>query len=342
MNVGHHSKVSEILSVLEARQATIRSRAINLNNFRVIDNAHFTVDGIELFVDPRDTLPVRQLCSQIGMPLGFYRKNPSALNQTIFETHLREVEGRDDEGKRDKGDRLIRYKVHPDGRNQLLSILPTVHQTVPYVDVIRPLVDALPDDAIIRLSNHDQVDLDHRFTLRASFPEFRLEARDNDPLEMGLYLDVSEDGLAKYTMTGFLYRLICENGAMATFDEHPYFEYNHRGIRAIDLGAAVQSAIGRFGDDLQFVHTRAQEATRAVMSKEEMEAFLRDLENHRNVSAGFLRKVRRELVSKNVPHLTRYDVVQEITQQAQTLPHAGRVQHEYLGGRLLGLNLHND
>jgi hypothetical protein len=343
-NIGSTSTIPEIVASLEARQSQIHSRAINLRNLQVIDNRHFKVDDIDLFVDPQDEHPIKQLCSNIKMSYGFYASNPSALNQTIFDTKLKEIEGstdnRDnDERKRDKGDRIIRYRTGLDGRNQLLAILPVAHQSVPYVDVIRPIAEALPKDAIVRLSNHDRVDQQHRFTMRASFPQLNFQAADNDPLEMGMYLDVSEDGVGKYTMSGLLYRLVCENGATVTFNNHPYFEYNYRGIRPVDLGAAVTSAIGRFGSDLAFVQQRCLESTKAIMSKDEVDSFVRQLEAHRNVSAGFLRKVRKELTAKTAPSLSRWDVVNEITLQAQQLPHNGRVQHEYLGGQLLGLNL---
>lgn len=344
MNQGHHSRLSEIQDVLEARHREIDTRIIELANLRVIDNYHFIADGVELYVDPMDDLPLKQLCSLIGMSYGFYRKNPGALNQQIFDTHLRELRSDNtDAEKEDKGARIFRFRRQPDGKNRLLAILPTNHVVMPYVSIIDPLMSALPGDARVRLSNHETVDHDHRLTLRVSFPQFHLEAVQNDPLEMGMFLDLSEDlGTGRDRMTGMLYRLVCENGAMTTFNDHPYFEFNHRGIRPVDLGAAFSSAVSRFGNDLEFVHQRALESTRAIMTKEEVEAFLRDLENHRNVSAGFLRKVRQEITTRSMSEISRWDVVGQITQQCQSLPHHGRIQHEFLAGRLLGLNLHTD
>lgn len=341
-------KIDDVQTVLAERQASVRSRAINLRNFEVLGNRQFRVDGIELYVPERDDHPIKQLCSLIGMSLGFYKANPSVLNTTIFATRLQDVIGStpanatgEERKSKDNGDRMLRFRADEIG-NRLLSILPMQHQTVTYMDALRPVIGALPPDAVISLSNHDRVDIDHHFTLRARFPKFSFEAADRDPIEMGLYMDMSEDGLNKFVMTSFLERLVCTNGAMQTFDEHPYFEYNYRGIRPMDLGAAMTSAIDRFGQDLAFVHSRVLESTKLMMSKDEMQGFLLDLENRRTVSSGFIRKIRKELVAQDIQHISRWRVINEITQRAQGLPHAQRVQHEFVAGGLLGLNVHQD
>jgi hypothetical protein len=151
---------------------------------------------------------------------------------------------------------------------------------------------------------------------------------------------MSEDGRGgKMALTNMVYNQTCANGAMVTYDRHPYFEYNYRGIKAVDLASAIRSAIGRFGDDLHYIHARMMDSEKRLFSKSQALSFLRQVENRRDVSLGFLRKVRKEIDAQNIESISHYRVINMITQEAQKLHYDGRVQHEYVAGQLMGLDL---
>lgn len=339
-----HKKIKETLGTIQqtlaARQANIRTRAVNLRNVKVVDYNHLEVDGIQFYTQPDDKLAIKQLCSAIGMSLGFYEKNPSTLNVEIF---TRRLQGLDE----DEGERMFRY-IQTEQGLRLLAILPTSHQAPNYIDVIDPLADVLPEATEIRLTNHDHVDSEHRLSMRLSVPIYPIDIKPEDrqvgePCEMGFFLDMSEDGRGgKMVMTGMVYNLSCTNGAMVSYDHHPYFEYNYRGIRAVDLGAAIKSVVGRFAGDVNTIKGRLIESEKNVMSRVQAAGYLRGLESRRDMSVGFLRKVRKQVDSMDTDRISRWRLVNMITQAAQSLPYDGRVQHEFVAGRLLGLDLEQE
>lgn len=331
----------EISNELAQRQKQIRTKAINLKDLEVIDHSHFKIHGLELKVQnlgggDLDPLPLKQLCSAIGMGLGFYQDNPSLLNTKIFSERFRGLDEAD-------GERIIRYRETEEG-NRLLSILPAHHQAPNYVDIITPLAEHLPENTEMRLSNHGVVDTEHRLSMRISLLDYPLAIKsrdkDNEPCELGFFIDMSEDGRGgKMTATSMVYNQTCSNGAMITYDRHPYFSYNYRGIQGVDLGAALKSMVGRFASDIEPIHARMIESEKTLLTKNQALGFLKGLESDRSVSLGFIRKVRKEVETGALEQLSKWRVINAITFNAQTLPYDGRVQHEFVAGHLLDLNL---
>jgi len=330
--------IVDIQTHLDERNKTVKTKAIKLQNFEVLAHDRFKTGDLELYVqiEPLDLLPIKQLCSSIGMSSAFYMDNPSSLNVTIFNERLRGLE-------ESEGDRILRYR-QTDRGNRLLAILPMAHQAPNYIDVVNPLIEALPSNHVVRLANYSEVDDAHRLSLRVSLLDFPVNVDErggrSDPAELGLFIDMSEDGSgARMALTNMVYNQTCSNGAMVTYDRHPYFEYNYRGIKSVDLAQAVKSAISRFADDLSFIHQRMNENEKKLLTKGEALSFLRSLESRRDISLGFIRKVRKELDGRPFEHISRFRVVQEITQAAQKLHYDGRVRHEFVAGNILGLDI---
>jgi hypothetical protein len=230
-----------------------------------------------------------------------------------------------------------------------MAILPVIHQSPNYADVVDPLLDTVPENSIVRLSNHERVDVEHRFSMRISFPEYQIpmikreEGGKPEPCELGFFIDMSEDGLGgPMRMTSMIYNQTCTNGAFVTYDSHPYFSYNYRGIRAVDLSAAIRSALGRFGEDMEFLQKKVQESNEKAFTKNAALGYLKGLEARRDVSLGFIRKVRAEVESSSVETVTRWRVVNAMTFSAQKLNYDQRVRHEFVAGNLLGLNILQD
>lgn len=333
--------LEEVRDSLAERQRKIHSKTISLRDVKVLDHNTIEVEGMKFEapvlgdrgVDPH---VIRQLCKTIGMSSGFYNANPSVLNTEIFRERFASIE-------EDEANRQIRWREQ-DGKNILLAILPVEHQAPNYVDIVEPFLETVPGNSIVRLTNHEHVDTDHRLTMRISLSDYAMtvKGRDHEPehCELGFFLDMSEDGNGpKMTATSMLYNQWCTNGAMTTYDSHPYFEYNYRGIRAADLKAALNSMVNRFAGDVETINDRVIAAEKDVMSKSQALGFLKGLESRREISLGFIRKVRHDLESKNVEQISRWRVINNITFAAQSLPYDGRVQHEFVAGSLLGLNL---
>lgn len=337
--------LTEVREALNARSERVKTKTINLRNFKVTGPNTFSVDGLTFTVrtteSGMDSNPIRQLCSAIGMSPGFFHKNPTMLNQHIFEERFRLLD-------EEEASRNLRYVQEEDGTNRMLALLPLEHQAPNYVDIIEPLFSVLPKDAaIIRLSNHEHVNDEHRLSMRISLTDYQLkvQGRNHDPenCDLGLFIDMSEDGRGgKMTLTSMLYNQWCTNGAMVSYDSNPYFTYNYRGIRAVDLSASIKSAIGRVGDDMQTIFNLVQESEeKMIMTKNGSLGFLKAVEERRDVSLGFIRKIRKEVEASNVESISRWRVINHITQHAQGLPYDRRVQHEFVAGSLLGLNLAN-
>ena len=335
-NLGSLSTLKTVREQLQSRAAEVVTETIDLADLKVHGNNVFSVKGTELVVPEDDELPVKQLCGIIGMNHGFYKANPGALNTNIFDTRFRGM------ADTEAGQRIIRYRRTLEG-NRLLSLLPLAYKGVSYPDVLSPVIGALPDDTIIRHMNPTSVDDDHRFSLRATFPSLELRApgafSEDDPIEVGLFIDMSEDGLGKFRLTSMLFQLVCSNGAMVEYDRQPLLSWNYRGIAGPDFGAAALNAFGRFRSDMAYFGHRVAEARAALLNKDEALDYLRGLENRRDFSRTFLRGVRKELDAREISGVTRWQALAEVTLQAQRLPYTQRVNHEFAVGRVLGLSL---
>jgi hypothetical protein len=332
-------KLVAIGDVLSSRQDEIHSDRVNLKNVKVQDHSTLMYAGKEIRIPSHsqrlDSSPVRQLCHAIGMSPSFYMANSSTLNTEIFESRFAGLED-------SEASRILRYRETKEG-NVLLSILPMAHEMVGYSDIVEPLIDVLPDNIAIRLSNHESVDFEHRFSMRISlldYPVVMKNLNKDEPCEFGLFIDMSEDGVGGHMkLTTMLYNQICTNGAMISYDSNPYFEYNYRGIKAVDLKAAVQSSIKRLGADVELLQTKIQESDQIILSKAQAIGWLKGMESRRDVSLGFLRKVRNEIENKEIETISQWRVINALTYAAQSLPYDGRVKHEFFAGALLNLDL---
>lgn len=316
-----------ILRTVEARQASVHQVPFSLSDLRPKGDQRFEVGGETYFVPAADEHPIKQLCSQIGMTHTFYKANPGVLNSTIFETRFRGEEA----------ERVLRYRETTEGR-RLLAVLPKAHQAPTYVDLLRPLVASVGEDVIVRLAPGN-LDDDHRLSLRVTFPEYAFNVKDDDPLQLGLALDASEDGIGKLRLSTLLYRLVCSNGLIARYGGSDLVEFNYRGLPKFALDAVLRAATERFAVDLKAIETRVLGAAAETFTKAEALEFVKSLESRRDVAVTLLRKVRKEIDAIEAPTVSRFDVINQITWSAQALPYTQRLNHETFAGKLLGLDL---
>jgi hypothetical protein len=319
--------LGEILRTVEARQASVHNAPFLLNELRPKGDQRFEVAGETYYVPADDEHPIKQLCSQIGMTHTFYKANPGALNSTIFETRFRGEEA----------ERVLRYRETANGR-RLLAILPKAHQAPTYADLLRPLAEVVDESTLVRLAPGD-LDSTHRLSLRVTFPDYAFTVKDDDPLEVGFALDASEDGIGKLRLSTLLYRLVCSNGLIVQYGGSDLVEFNYRGLPKFALDAVLKSAAERFAVDLKSIEATVKGAAAEPLTKDEALAFVKSLETRRDVAVTLLRKVKKEIDAIDVPTISRFDVINQITWSAQQLPYTQRLNHETFAARLLGLDL---
>lgn len=322
---------------LRQREQLIRTELLNLSapGFEWDGGAGLRIAGREFYMDPTDTHPVKQLCKTIGMPYNFFAACPKALNETIFETRLRGEE---------TVERKVRFMETPTG-HKLLALLDPKHTGPSYRDVIRPMLDVLPPTAIVRYANGASLDTDHRLHLRVTLPEVAFKMPHSlpdgraDELELGLFVDTSEDGLGVMKMSPVLWRLICANGAMISYETAPLLEFRYRGVAKFAIDQVIRAAVERFAEDVPRIQRACEDAASLSLSREQAMAYIKDARHTvKGMSAKFVRGLRKELAAGR-EQVSRWDVINSVTSAAKSLPYEQQINAEFAAGKLLGLDL---
>jgi hypothetical protein len=95
--------------------------------------------------------------------------------------------------------------------NQARALMTDMYQPIDNLDLLM-MIEPYLGGGKVRWHFDDQL----TFHISISFPEYAEEIKVGDIVERGLHISNSEVGLRSITIAGYLYRLICKNGAIGS------------------------------------------------------------------------------------------------------------------------------
>ena len=273
-----------------------------------------------------------QFCQRLGIPSGYFRKCPPALQDIQFNHWINQEErGNEDHGNQDVSADgssdcwLLRAKG--DSLRGVLSqrYAPLDHDRI--VDSLAPLLPksftvdwfSLTDESLhLRL-----VDLRQHRTILPG-----------DDLMVGLHVANSEVGSRALTVDALVYRLVCTNGLIRLVKGRSLLYRRHVSWTPTRFQDALERAVmGALATATAFLD-QLQEATRTPVP--DVPAVLSLLAEQNGLSKSFLEAVESSLKSEPASQQeTVWGLVNGLTQAAQGLPPDDRYGVEALAGRLI-------
>lgn len=165
-----------------------------------------------------------QMLTRVIYPRHLYNRLPAKLN-------LLNINWLTQNGAYDK-DTLFRMQ---DG-DQVRAILSNRYEPFDHVELFQ-MLEPYCQDGIIRWNHKDDMTLH----VSISWPSTQEEIRKGDIVEQGIHISNSEVGARSVTVSGYVYRLICSNGAIGGGGGDS-FRFRHTGDSS-RIRDAVESAI---------------------------------------------------------------------------------------------------
>jgi len=165
-----------------------------------------------------------QYLTRLQYPQGFYNRIPGRLN-CLNVNWLVQNGGF-------QRDALFRIQ---DG-NLARALMTDMYQPVDNLELLT-MIEPYLGDGKVRWHFDDEL----TFHMSISFPSYAEEIKVGDVVERGIHISNSEVGLRAITVAGYIYRLICKNGAIGTGGGDSY-RFRHVG-NAERLQGKIQGAI---------------------------------------------------------------------------------------------------
>ena len=246
------------------------------------------------------------LTATLGIPYQYILKCPKTLAQDNVNYWKAAFADKDI---------LIRARMRGEA-SYARGVLSATYGKIDNTPIVR-MIDDVTKGADLNVWRYDMPD--DSFHMKLLFPEHvnmgtKVEA---DNVHLGLHLGSSEVGKRLFTLDVMTFRLICTNGAIALVNGERLVKYSHRGdISMVDVGDTVRSKIdevlkGRGKIFGQMESTKTQklanifDEARQVWDKFGIRKEFRDI--------AF------ELLTQKYPGGTRWDLINAMTELAQSL-----------------------
>ncbi len=263
-----------------------------------------------------------QLCARLGIPVAYFRKCPTVLQDVQANFWLKEA-GR--ATSKNEGERwLLRAR-----EGMLRAVLSERYSPLDngtLLETLAPLISARYRVDWCGLS-------DESLHLRIIDPNRAREVLPDDELSVGIHISNSEVGLRSVTVDALVYRLVCKNGLIRLVRGKSLLRQRHihlaqpRFVAALE--EAVESALREADGFIEQLGRTTKEPVRDV------EGTLKRLGIRWNLSQNTREAVeaalRREVSGQQE---TVYGLVNAFTSVAQGLPDEGRYDMEVLAGHL--------
>lgn len=306
-------------------------------------NTSFVADTIEGWTYERDSefgslnkpgqkmvlteYSAKQLCKSASVPFSVFKRASQELAADLFGEFI--------PGLKDK-ERKFAVRALP-GKTLLRALLPLDYPDIRNSEVLEQAIKVFPGTMALvnRAQWMDENDAPYLNT-RLIFPGQGKEIN-NDQVYLGLDIGSSELGAGELLINVLLFRRVCENGAIATYENHPYFSYDYKGGGlSLDFSMVLETCFKRMEKDVDAFWSAVTEAMgRAILPKDAV-AWAQQLEEKRHLNKGVTVKVQRYL--EKTPAASNWDFVNAITATARGYREQLRTRYETTAGRILGLN----
>lgn len=321
-------KISDMLVALQKKEEQCTVEADELTDWEYQRDSEFgsLVKGNKKFILTK--LSTKQLCRKVGVPNSvFMASSPKLANELLQEFGAAK--------KATPAGNLVQFALKSSGQKHFLrGILPVEYNSTKNSELLKPF-QALESELTVQNAPwYDEVDAEYVRTRMV----FQQTLRDINGDKIYIALDVggSELGAGPMQAAILVYRLVCENGAIAVYNSKPYFYYDYKGVLAVDMGTIMDAVQKRLKDDVPALITVVDKSMQEKWSKEKSELALGRMQSRGALNKGVAIKVER-LLDKEPP-ATRWDFVNHITAMARGYRDQLRLRYESAAGQELGLS----
>jgi hypothetical protein len=272
----------------------------------------------------------QQLCQRLGIPIGYFRRCPAAL-QDANVNHWLEASGQ----SRRSGERRSRtvaaekWLLRARG-DTLRGVLTERYARLDNVDLLTalaPLWESRFEVGWFALT-------DETLHLRVIDPRLSREVLPGDRLVAGLHIANSEVGKRSVTVDALVWRLVCQNGLVRLVKGRSLLSQRHVALSRAEFALALRDAIREALISGAGFMERLVWATR--QSLRDLDPVLTTLVARWRLSQTTEGLVRKALsCERNGQQETLYGLINGLTNAAQQLGPDARYALETLAGRLL-------
>lgn len=281
-------------------------------------------EGEEFVVD--DPWAFAQLCRLIGYNTNIFAANDPDLNVTIMRERLPGVRARE---------HMVKWTEDADGHH-LKAILSRNFSTIKDLDLAAIAADTLSGAKAATASLEGPTT-----SMKLVQGEEDKITVDGEDVWFGVNLSCSEVGSSKLIVDSLLFVPRCTNGMITSWGDSRYFTHNYRDARAEDLRDMYTNGMERFKREREKVAEILQKAAERKFSKPEIQELWDSISERRGVSRKFIKEISGsfEMSMADGEERSLWDVMQHVTEAAQTLTAEQRIRHEVFAGNFIGLNL---
>jgi hypothetical protein len=292
-----------------------------------------------------------QLCMRLGIPVAYFRKCPTILQdqQTNYWLRHQEKNGQNEDGYRHNGYERNGHGHHSDAHRSRSSgarsndpqwFLRAKHNTIRAVltEHYSPLDNALLMESLMpMLGNRYAVDWcalsPESLHLRLIDPRRTREILPNDALTVGVHIANSEVGFRSVTVDALVYRLVCSNGMVRLVKGKSLLRQRHIHLDRSRFRAALEEAVSdAFLTADGFIDELRRKTQQLVPDVEETIERL----GERWKLSELVQEGIKSALARDVPQHQEslYGLVNAFTATAQQLSDEARYDLEVLAGRL--------
>jgi len=170
---------------------------------------------------------------------------------------------------------------------------------------------------------------------RLVFPELQAEVVKGDEVNLGIDIVSSELGATPMTVNLLLYRQVCKNGAIAVYEEKPYFYFDYSSAFIVDVKDLLTISGMRIQADRDYFFSRAIESSKTPITIEQGKALITEMVKANTINKGVAIRAINELDRTGAS--TAWEMVNALTAAARGFRDPLRLKYESSAGALLGL-----
>ncbi len=305
------------------------SKEASQNWDEVIDPSELRMSGGELHLrhfdqPPRplkaNTWAEGQLCSKLGIPVGYFRKCPPMLKDAQFEYWMNQLYS-------SSNGHTPRLLLRGSGQT-LRGVLSERYACIDNLSLIEA-IDTLESTGL-EVKGFEMTEVS--FHLRLVDPTSYTEAGSDDPLFSGVHISNSEVGMRTLSVDALVYRQVCTNGLVRLVRNRSVYARKHIGHAPEQLASILrESAMAALdlGCRSALAFAQAKE-----MRIDDPEAKLTALAKPWNLTEEVQESIVRQLSIEPLPD-TAYGLINAITTVARSQDPDERFRIETLAGSLL-------
>lgn len=293
-----------------------------------------------------------QLCMRLGIPVGYFRKCPSVLQDIQANYWIKSLEqpgsgnGRSNGHDSDDGFDFIRPQVEEVAerpspnpiqerwllrarRGTLRAVLSERYSPLDHTELMATLAPLLEDQYRVDWFAWSEESLH----LRVIDPARTREVLPDDALSVGIHITNSEVGKRSITVDALVYRLVCSNGLIRLVKGKSLLQKRHIHLSRPRLRAALEEALhGALATADDFVEQLRRTAQQPLSDVDDvLEVLGERWRLSQNTQEAVKASMRREPAAVQE---TLYGLVNGLTRAAQGLPDDDRYDLEVLAGQL--------